>query len=390
MTVMPDWRLRLPAMRPRAYRHVRPGGGSCRIPWYTLGISHPCHGPSPKDLLLTNGSDALDSEPVEGIERAVFGEVSRGYVNDWLNRFVRSRLTQSVQDVFARTGRISAVYGLQLDDGSRVAAKIHNSPTSVQRLTEVVGCQRILSAADFPCPRPVDDPVTWDSRVITLESWQDPGDLADARQPAIRRAIARALAEQVRILRSVQADALAEDRPAWTRYEGGPWPVPHDSFFDFTVTPPGYEWLGPLAREAADVLNETNGPAAIAHGDWVCQNMRFHDSALVAAFDWDSLVRIAEPVIAGLSAGAYTEGDANDGGAPSPDEVAIFLADYDAQREVPFSASEQAAASAAATWVIAYNAQCGVSLLGHGLPQSAGSPLRVLEEHRQRYLSVRW
>ena len=95
-------------------------------------------------------------------------------------------------------------------------------------------------------------------------------------------------------------------------------------------------------------------------------------------------------MIAGLSAGAYTEGGTDGGGAPSPQEVALFLADYDAHRDVRFSAAEQAAASAAAAWVIAYNARCGVSVLGHGLPQPDGAPLQMAGRYRERYLSVRW
>jgi hypothetical protein len=290
---------------------------------------------------MATGGGTSDGGPAEGTERAVFGEVSHGYIDDWLSRFVQSRLAQSVQDVFARTGRVTAVYGLLLDDGSRVAAKIHRPPVSVQRLADAVRCQRALSAADFPCPRPVDGPASWDSRVITMESWQGSGDLANPREPVIRLAMARALARQVQVLRSVQADGLAADRPAWTRYESGPWPVPHDSFFDFTATPPEYRWLDQLAREASGVLQQIQYPAVIGHGDWVCQNLRFHRGALVAAFDWDSLIRAGEPVIAGLSAGAYTEGGTDGGGAPSPEEVALFLADYDAQRDARFSAAEQ-------------------------------------------------
>jgi len=343
-----------------------------------------------EDLTLTAGSGTSDGEPVEGIERAVFGDVSRGDVDDWLGRFAQGRLAQSVQDVFARTGRVAPVYGLRLGDGSRVAAKIHRPPASVQRLADAARCQRVLCTADFPCPRPVDGPASWDSRVITVESWQDSGDLANPREPAVRLAMARALATQVQVLRSVQAHSLAQDRPAWTRYESGPWPVPHDSFFDFSVTVPGYEWLDQLAREAAGVLQQAQYPAVVGHGDWVCQNMRFHRSTLVAAFDWDSLIQAPEPVIAGLSAGAYTEGGTDGGGAPSPEEVALFLADYDAQRDIRFSAAEQALASAAAAWVIGYNARCGVSVLGHGLPPPDGSPLRMAGQYRGRYLSVRW
>ena len=126
------------------------------------------------------------------------------------------------------------------------------------------------------------------------------------------------------------------------------------------------------------------------HGDWVCQNIRFRDGEVAATFDWDSLIGVPEAVIAGLSAGAYTEGGTGDASAPSPEEAALFLADYDARRAARFTPSEQAVAAAAAAWVIAYNARCGLSAMDHGLSPGAGSPPRVLERNRDGYRRVRW
>src|SRR5438445_389614 len=98
-------------------------------------------------------------------------------------------------------------------------------------------------------PRPVDGPAITHSHVAVLESRLDRGDPGDAHQPETRRAMARALAEQIEILRSARADLAAlSDAPAWAAYEEGPWPVPHDPIFDFTTTPPGLEWLDRLAR----------------------------------------------------------------------------------------------------------------------------------------------
>jgi hypothetical protein len=51
---------------------------------------------------------------------------------------------------------------------------------------------------------------------------------------------------------------------------------------------------------------------------------------------------------------------------------------------------DQQVAAAAATWVIAYNARCWVCLEALGYEVDAGSPLRVLERHRDEYLRVLW
>jgi hypothetical protein len=50
--------------------------------------------------------------------------------------------------------------------------------------------------------------------------------------------------------------------------------------------------------------------------------------------------------------------------APTPQEVAAFIADYATQRNVPFSALEQRTALGAAYWRLAYNARCQLSWFG--------------------------
>jgi hypothetical protein len=111
--------------------------------------------------------------------------------------------------------------------------------------------------------------------------------------------------------------------------------------------------------------------------------VRFAGTELVAAYDWDSLVGQSEAVLAGFAAGAHTEGSTTGTVAPSPGEVAGFLADYVAVR--PLSVAECSVAVAAAAWVLAYNARCGV-----GFPARDGSPLAMLDEHRDAYLAVCW
>ncbi|ANY10763.1 hypothetical protein AFB00_30650 (plasmid) [Pseudonocardia sp. HH130630-07] len=113
--------------------------------------------------------------------------------------------------------------------------------------------------------------------------------------------------------------------------------------------------------------------------------------ALVAAFDWDSLIACPEPVLAGLAAGAFTDGSPSGADAPTPEETAAFLTDYDHAREHRFSSGEQALAAAAAGWVLAYNARCVIELQARGLiePQQS-SPAAMLDRHRDTYLHLRW
>jgi Phosphotransferase enzyme family len=324
-----------------------------------------------------------DDQLVGGIQQAVFGEVTQGQVTAWLDRHLRRRLGVGVQQILVRTGRLAAVYGLRLTDGTKVAAKVHRGTASTGRLAAAASCQRVLAEAGYPCPVPLDGPMVAGPRVVVIESWLDRGEVADAHQPTIRRSMAQALARQLELLRAVPAatSPLAEP-PAWVDYQAGPWPVPHDPVFDFTVTPAGFEWLDRLARAAADALVPRREPQVIGHSDWYCGNLRFVGDQLTAAYDWDSLTAHAEPILAGVAAGAHTDGSAHGAAAPTPDEVAAFLADHDQQRERPFTGAEQAAAAAAATWVMAYNARCQLHLQTIGRPAGEGSFLEMLARYR--------
>ena len=329
------------------------------------------------------------ANPTTGIHRAVFGAVSEDDVADWLDRHVRRRLATGVREVAFRAGRLAAVYGLRLGGGERIVAKVHRGDLDAGRLAAAVSCQRILAAAGYPCPEPLDGPITVGPRVVVLESWLDTGEVGDAHQPAVRQTMAGALFQQVALLRAVPAASspLAVP-PAWVAYEGGPWPMAHDPIFDFAVTPPGYEWLDHLARDAAVVLGPRGDPEVIAHGDWYCGNLRFVDAELSAAWDWDSLIAHHEPVLAGVAAGAHTDGGASGAAAPAPDEVMAFLAAYAECRGAPFTGPQRAAAAAAAVWVMAYNARCQLALEPLGVISGEGSFLWRLTRERDGYLRL--
>src|SRR5207302_64584 len=53
----------------------------------------------------------------------------------------------------------------------------------------------------------------------------------------------------------------------------------------------------------AEALAPRRQPDAIGHSDWVCQNLRFNEGGVCAAYDWDSLLADSEPVLVGVVAG---------------------------------------------------------------------------------------
>jgi hypothetical protein len=327
---------------------------------------------------------------VTGIEHAIFGEVTADQVTEWLNQLVYRRLTLGVQTVLFRAGRLAAVYGLQLTNGAQIVAKVYRA-ADLERLAVVVACQRLLVDASYPCPAPLDGPVEVEGHVVVLEALLDVGGRGDAHVATTRQAMAHALSEQIRILRSVpQLQSRLLTPPGWADYASGPWPTPHDPIFDFTTTPDGFEWLEHIATLATEALGPRQSPDTIGHCDWVCQNLRFNQDGVCAAYDWDSLLAETESVLVGIAAGAFTEGSITGTQAPTPQEVVAFLSEYDATRPHPFSKREQIAAAAAATWVLAYNARCDLSASRFGTPASAGLPLHMLSRYGGDYLTLRW
>lgn len=338
----------------------------------------------------------MTDDRVGGIERAIFGDVREAAVDDWLDRFVRSQLSSGLQRVRFRSGRISAVFGVELADDRAVVVKVHRGRPDLGPLTAAVDGQRWLVDHGYPAPVPLAGPAVLDGHTAVVESLLDTGSRADAHDPAVREALVGSLVEQVRLLAGVR-DQLAglTVRPAWAVWDGGPWPVPHDPIFDFTTTPSGWEWLDDFARRAAAVLVATELPPSLGHLDWCAGNVLITGgggapAAVTAAFDWDSLAAGSEAGIAGVSAGGFVSGSTAGANSPTPAEMAAFFADHDRHRGTPFSGPERAVAVHAAAWVLAYNARCGLCFLEPDGSPPAWSPAALLADHRQDYLDIEW
>jgi Ser/Thr protein kinase RdoA (MazF antagonist) len=327
----------------------------------------------------------MSTSRVEGIERAIFGHVPAAEIDNWLQRLVRSQLSTALHEVLFRRGRVSAVYGLHLEDGRQVVVKVHRGSPDLRSLAAATATQRWVAEHGYPAPRPIDGPLMLDGHTAVIEALLDVGSAADAHDPVVRQALAASLAEQIRILSDMELPTALTVRPAWAVYDNGPWPTPHDPIFDFTTTPPGFEWLDDFAQQASDTLIAADLPSIVGHSDWYAGNVLVAGGVVTAAFDWDSLIIDSEAMIVGMAAGQCTSG-ITAFGAPTPSKVAAFLADYQAHRSTPFSPHEQRIAQGAVAWQLAYNARCELSWLGAESPAPAGSLLAALIDHRGEYL----
>jgi len=252
-----------------------------------------------------------------------------------------------------------------------------------------VDAQRVLAAAGFPCPVPLAGPDEYDGRVLSAETLIV-GARPDGRDPETRRLLADGLARHIDILRT-RPDLVerAGVGPSWCRYQGGPWPTPHDTLVDFESTVAGYEWLDAFGRRAADQIleNRKTDPVVVGHADWYAGNTAVIDGRLVGVFDWE-LVTDTEAVIAGFAAACHGASATGGGGLSSPEEVAAFLRDYEEARGQALSEGGRRAAAAAAAWILAFNARWQVALVAHDISDAA--TIALVQAHQEDYLSLSW
>lgn len=335
----------------------------------------------PPDLAL--------GEP-SGTERAVFGSVTSEEIHGFLDAHARRQLGSGIARIRFRAGRIDVVWGVELADGRAVVMKTHRPPADLDALLATADAQRLLVAADFPCPTPLSGPDDVGGRVVTVETLME-GSVPNGRDAGHRRLLADGLARHIQLLRG-HPDLVerAGPGPSWCHYQAGPWPVPHDTLVDFTTTTPGYEWLDQFARRAADQILATRDGAdvVVGHADWYAGNTVVADGVLAGSFDWE-LVADTEAVIAGFAAACYGQRATSAGGLSTPEGVADFMRDYDSARAEPLSQTEQRTAAAAAAWICAFNARWEVALLDHDLSDDYPHVIQV-QQRQDDYLALSW
>jgi Ser/Thr protein kinase RdoA (MazF antagonist) len=305
---------------------------------------------------------------ISDTERAVYGSVTAPELRAFLDAWARQRLGSAIARVLFRAGRIDVVWGVELADGRAAVIKTHRPPADLDAIRVANDAQRVLSEAGFPCAVPLAGPDQVDGRALTAETLVD-GDTPDGRDPGSRLLLAGGLARHISILR-YRSDFVrrAGSGPSWCHYQGGPWPVPHDTMVDFRSTPGGFAWLDTFGQRAADqiVAHRDASNVVVGHADWYAGNTAVAGGALIGTFDWE-LVADTEAVIAGFAAACYSASSTGGGGLSTPEEVALFLRDYDTVRGRPLGGRERRTAAGAAAWILAFNARWQVGLIDHGL-----------------------
>lgn len=273
---------------------------------------------------------------------------------------------------------IGSVHGIRLRDGRRVVVKVRDA--DVEQLRAIQQVQARLAESGFPAPRPLLGPTPLADGIATAEALLDDGERGNAREPAVRRAIAATLARLIDLCRA--ETGLRELGPTLLTLplEGGVWPTPHDRRFDFDATASGAEWIDRLAMEARRQRDsDPAGELVVGHSDWRVEHLRFARGEVTAVYDWDSLALDRVPVFVGSAAHAFLCDWSADGVVYVPllDEALAFVDDYESARGRAFTERERRVAIAALLHATAYGARCEHSdalTAGGTRPPAAGPP----------------
>jgi hypothetical protein len=296
---------------------------------------------------------------------------------DGLDSWCAQQLRAGPVRVLWRTGHLSEVWAVELEDGREVVIKVRaGSP----RLAACVQVQRLVWSAGFPCPEPLMDPSPFGAQgqVATAEMLVvGGGRLEPGADPP--RLFAEALEWLVRSAATFADVSSLGPCPPW--FGGGErrgqlWPKPPDRPFDLNAQA-GPAWLEEIARRVLIRLERSTLPLVVGHADWESQNIRWKEGRLHVVHDWDSVVAGPEAVIAGAGAAAFPAEERPT--AASIEDTTSFLAAYEVARGRPWSAEEREVAWAAGLWLMAYNAK--IETIDGGL-----SPVRdrLVEEAEAR------
>ena len=307
---------------------------------------------------------------VSDVERAVFGTDDPSAIERIIERFCAARFGDGpAGGVFYRSS-VGCVAGVSLADGRWVVLKAYQDRWRQRFLEAVLAVQAHLDSLGFPCARPQGGPVPLQAHranLVTVETWlEDPGMSVDRRVQA-RRASAAGLARQVGLCRDLRGLGGLDHHPL-RRPVAGLYPEPHSPLFDFARDAGSVRWIDELAARAVDIRDQAGDDVmVIAHTDWSARNVRLHDGAVVAVYDWDSVALGRESTAVGQAAATWSV-TSEPGGSlfPSAAVVAAFIDDYEKAAGHALGEAQLRAAGAAAVWTLAYTARCEHALAASG------------------------
>jgi hypothetical protein len=289
------------------------------------------------------------------VEAAVFGTEEPAAIADAICRLCEHELGSPVNEGLFYAASVGCVAGARLADGSDVVVKAYQPRWTAAFLRGVGEVQAHLAAVGFPCPRPIAGPLRLGRALAVVEEHlPDPGPAPI--EPAMLRASAAGLAEQVRLCGRLDGAAL-RDHPLRSP-TSSLYPEPHSPVFDFAATAPGAEWIDALAARAKTRRDGDESAPVIAHTDWSARNVRLSAARVLAVYDWDSLALVPESTAVGQAAATWSATAEPGERAPSVAEIVEYVGRYEQARGRVFSRDEHRAIGGAVVYLLAYASRC--------------------------------
>ncbi|CAG0937457.1 hypothetical protein TFLX_06387 [Thermoflexales bacterium] len=259
-----------------------------------------------------------------------------------------ARFELPLNSIIFESGYSSAVVGIVLGDNRRVVVKVR--PWH-ERLISCWRVHRQMWEAGFPCPEPLGPPERHDSLAISFENYL-PGGEHLSRGIDAAKELGRVLAELVKL--APLTDTFPHLYPQWgfLRWDdpGDTWPSATDIAEDLNMRHDP-AWIEHAARLARSIIRGSRLPTVIGHGDWWTDNIRWDKGHLLSVDDWDSIVCLSEPAIAGVAAALFAFGQA------TVIESAAFLDAYITASGRRWKTLEHQLAWAAGLWARLFDAR---------------------------------
>jgi hypothetical protein len=265
-----------------------------------------------------------------------------------LSAWCVARFESPLSAIIFESGYSSAVLGIILGDDRRVVVKAR--PWH-ERLVSCWRVHRQMWEEGFPCPEPLGPLERQGNLAISFEKYLPGGKpLYPGRDTAEK--LGRVLAELVKVASPI--GDCPNLYPSWgfLRWDdpGDIWPLATDIAEDINMRHDP-AWIEHAARMARSIIRESRLPTVIGHGDWWTDNIRWDSGRLLSVDDWDSIVCLSEPAIAGVAAALFGFGQS------TIEDSATFLDAYIAASGRRWNPREYQHAWAAGLWARLFDAR---------------------------------
>ncbi|MCH6161128.1 hypothetical protein [Streptomyces marispadix] len=294
----------------------------------------------------------------------------------WLPAWCADQLGSEPVSLLFEVRSISAVFGLRLAGERDVVVKAREDDG---RVASCVAAQARLAERGFPCARPLTPAVGVGGLAVHAEESRSGGELLGGDTPDVAVRYAAVFAQLMAELADVTVDPPLPN-PRWVRWDHGDsglWPTVE--FLDERDQSAVPAYVVDTAARARKRMLTADLPCVLGHADFEAQNLRWHDGALWAVHDWDSLAWQPEAALVGAACGAFA--------SASPPTLApiesssAFLEAYQDLRGRRFTVEEQEIAWAASLWPAAHNARWEAL---HDAPSISGDAIHAQAAERLR------